>query len=158
MPNYRRILVPGATYFFTVTLQDRNSNLLTRQIACLRQAVQEIRRKYPFEINAWVILPEHMHTVWTLPATDADYSGRWREIKKAFNRALPQTEKAKMPRGKSGAPQVWQPRFWEHTIRNDADFAAHINYTHINPVKHGLAKSPTDWPYSTIHRASNNAA
>ncbi|HDS7134979.1 transposase [Klebsiella sp. CN_Kp104] len=139
MSNYRRSYIPGGCWFFTVNLQNRHSDLLTRHIDHLRAAIACTKRKRPFQINSWVVLPEHMHCIWTLPERDSDYSGRWREIKKSFTRALAQS-------------QIWQPRFWEHTIRNDEDYRRHMDYVYINPVKHRLVGRVSDWPYSTFHR------
>ena len=139
MSNYRRSHIPGGTWFFTVNLRNRQSDLLTRYIAQLRAVTADIKRKKPFLINAWVILPEHMHAIWTLPEGDTDYSGRWRDIKKTFTREL-------------GMREVWQPRFWEHAIRHEDDYRRHMDYVYINPVKHGYVKRVIDWPYSTFHR------
>lgn len=139
MSNYRRSFIPGGCWFFTVNLQNRHSDLLTRHIDHLRAAIACAKRKRPFQINSWVVLPEHMHCIWTLPEGDSDYSGRWREIKKSFTRALAQN-------------QIWQPRFWEHAIRNDEDYRRHMDYVYINPVKHRLVGRVSDWPYSTFHR------
>ncbi|HDT1383551.1 TPA: transposase [Klebsiella aerogenes] len=139
MSNYRRSYLPGGCWFFTVNLQNRHSDLLTRHIVHLRAAIAWAKRKRPFQINSWVVLPEHMHCIWTLPEGDSDYSGRWREIKKSFTRALAQS-------------QIWQPRFWEHAIRNDEDYRRHMDYVYINPVKHRLVGRVSDWPYSTFHR------
>ncbi|WP_333850056.1 REP-associated tyrosine transposase [Leclercia sp.] len=139
MSNYRRYYVPGGTWFFTTNLQNRRSDLLTRHIATLRMATQCVKRAKPFLINAWVILPEHMHCIWTLPENDTDYSGRWRDIKKTFTRAL-------------GMSDIWQPRFWEHTIRDENDLRRHRDYICINPLKHGYVARVKDWPYSTFHR------
>jgi len=152
MPNYRRNRIPGGTFFFTVNLLDRHSDLLVTQIDVLRDAVQRVRRHAPFHIDAWVVLPDHMHCLWTLPVEDADFPGRWRAIKTAFSKALP-TRASRLPtmtgRGERG---IWQRRYWEHTIRDDRDFAAHLDYTHFNPVKHGLVKHPADWPHSSFRR------
>ena len=139
MSNYRRSYIPGGCWFFSVNLQNRHSDLLTRHIDHLRAAIACAKRKRPFQINSWVVLPEHMHCIWTLPEGDSDYSGRWREIKKSFTRALAQS-------------QIWQPRFWEHAIRNDEDYRRHMDYVYINPVKHRLVGRVSDWPYSTFHR------
>ncbi len=152
MPNYRRHLLPGGTYFFTVTLLDRRSRLLITEIAALREAVCQTRAKSPFHIGAWVVLPEHMHCMWTLPADDYDYSGRWRSIKTLFSKSLPTTEfqsPANLHRGERG---IWQRRFWEHTIRDDRDYAAHMDYIHFNPVKHGLVQAAAEWPFSSFRR------
>jgi putative transposase len=91
MPDYRRNRVPGGT-FFTVNLLDRCSELLVEQIDALRYAVRQVRRRAPFHIDAWVVLPDHMHCLWTLPEGDADFPGRWRAIKTAFAKSLPITE------------------------------------------------------------------
>ncbi len=140
MPNYRRRWIAGGCYFFTVTLADRRSDLLTTEIATLRQAVRKIRLQRPFDINAWVVLPDHMHCVWTLPDGDRDYAGRWRALKTEFTKRL-------------GTASPWQTRYWEHTIRDAADDAAHVDYVHFNPVKHGYVTHAADWPHSTFRRA-----
>ena len=143
MSFYRRYYIQGGTWFFTVNLHDRRSDLLTRHIHHLRQAVNLVRHKKPFTINAWVILPEHMHCIWSLPEDDCDYSGRWREIKKTFTKSL---------REEQSMVQVWQPRFWEHGIRDEEDYRRHVDYIYVNPLKHGLVQQVKDWPYSTFHR------
>jgi putative transposase len=153
MPDYRRYRIPGGTFFFTVNLLERNPNdLLVRHIDVLRRAVKETRQRQPFHIDAWVVLPDHLHCVWTLPTGDTDNSGRWRSIKQIFSKAMPKTErrtKVRLVRGERG---IWQRRFWERMIFDDNDFAAHVDYCHINPVKHGLVRNVADWPYSTFHR------
>jgi putative transposase len=123
-----------------VTLRDRRSDLLVTQIDLLRAAVAETMRRAPFAVDAWVVLPEHMHCIWTLPPGDDDYSGRWREVKKFFSRRVPEE-------------RVWQPRFWEHTVRDERDYAVHVDYVHFNPVKHGLVERVADWRFSSFHRA-----
>jgi putative transposase len=153
MPNYRRYRVLGGTYFFTVNLLERHGNdLLVRHIDILRAVVRDTRKRWPFHIDAWVVLPEHLHCVWTLPVGDDDNANRWRVIKQGFSKALPMTERRSAVRVARGERGVWQRRFWEHVIRDDADYSAHIDYCHINPVKHGLVKQVSDWPYSTFHR------
>ena len=152
MPDYRRNRVPGGTYFFTVNLHDRDSALLVTHVDILREAVRKERARRPFHIDAWVVLPDHMHAVWTLPTDDADFSGRWKAIKIAFAKALPKTEYVSPVRAARGERGIWQRRFWEHTIRDDDDSAAHVNYVHINPVKHRLVANIRDWPYSSFHR------
>jgi putative transposase len=152
MPDYRRNRVPGGTYFFTVNLLDRSSDLLVSQIDALRVAVRKVRARHPFHIDAWVVLPDHMHAIWTLPANDDDYSARWKAIKIAFAKSLPKSEWLSPVRAAKGERGIWQRRFWEHTIRDQQDYAAHVDYVHINPVKHGLARCATDWPYSSFHR------
>jgi putative transposase len=148
--KFRRNLLLGGTYFFTVNLQDRGSALLVERICQLRHAVRVVRGKRPFQIDAWVVLPEHMHCVWTLPEGDADYAGRWRAIKTTFSKSLSALPGA--TRLRTGGGNIWQPRYWEHTIRDDRDYRTHIDYVHLNPYKHGLVKRVRDWPYSTFHR------
>lgn len=151
MSNYIRPQVSGATVFFTVTLRERGTRLLVDHISTLRSAVAMTKAERPFHIEAWVVLPDHMHCVWTLPGGDSDFSTRWRLIKARFSRALPEgrLRRSHVARQERG---IWQRRFWEHHIRDEADMAAHVNYCWINPVKHGLVERPEDWPYSSIHR------
>lgn len=153
MPNYRRFRVPGGTYFFTVNLLERYPNdLLVRHIGHLREAVQKVKQDFPFHIDAWVVLPDHLHAVWTLPPGDDDFSLRWRLIKQQFSRSMPPTEHRSGTRLARGERGIWQRRFWEHAIRNDEEYAAYLDYVHINPVKHGHATHVADWPYSSFHR------
>ena len=110
-----------------------------------------VRKNKPFHIDGWVALPEHMHCIWTLPAGDADYASRWKAIKTAFSKTIPKTERLSAVRLTKGERGIWQRRYWEHTIKNDADYAAHMHYVHINPLKHGLVKRVAYWPYSSFH-------
>ena len=153
MPDYRRNRVAGGTYFFTVALADRRSDLLIREIAALRAAVARTRRLHPFHIEAWVVLPDHMHAVWTLPEGDAAFSTRWALIKRFFSASIPRGEARSASRVAKGERGLWQRRFWEHTVRDPDDFARHVDYVHFNPVKHGLTASAADWPYSTFQQA-----
>ncbi len=153
MPNYRRAWHPGGTYFFTVNLLQRQGNdLLTRHIDLLRQSVRAVSQRHPFAIHGWVVLPDHLHSVIELPANDADFATRWRLIKSGFSKALPQLERRSPVRVKRGERGIWQRRYWEHLIRDEADYRAHMDYVHINPVKHGLVNQVADWPFSTFHR------
>ncbi|WP_367026506.1 transposase [Methylococcus sp. ANG] len=152
MPDYRRFRVPGGTYFFTVNLLDRRADTLVRHIDALREAVRLTRRERPFHADAWVVLPDHMHCVWTLPPGDDDFSNRWKAIKIRVVRAVPQTEHRSKVRIAKGERGVWQRRFWEHAIRDDEDYARHVDYEHWNPMKHGLVGRLADWPYSSFHR------
>ena len=152
MPNYRRNRVAGGTYFFTVNLLDRNSSLLVAEIEKLRAAVRGVRARLPFHIDAWVVLPDHMHCLWTLPEGDADFSGRWRAIKIGFSKSLPNNEPRSLVRLSRGERGVWQRRYWEHTIRDDRDYAVHMDYIHFNPVKHALVEDPAQWPLSSFRR------
>jgi putative transposase len=152
VPNYRRAFVPGGCWFFTANLLNRRSTLLTDRIDTLREAARRTQQKYPFHIDALVVLPEHIHAVWTLPSGDADFSIRWRCIKVWFSRSLPKGEDLTPVRLARGERGVWQRRFWEHLIRNDADYTRHVEYCYINPVKHALVRRVQDWPYSSFHR------
>ncbi len=152
MPDYRRFRVPGGTYFFTINLLERRSDLLVRHIDALREAVRRTRRERPFVIDAWVVLPEHMHCIITLPEGDDDFSNRIKAIKIRFVRAIPTTERRSRTRVARGERAIWQRRFWEHAIRSDTDYARHMDYVHFNPVKHGYVTFARDWPYSTFHR------
>ncbi len=152
MPNYVRNWVPGGTYFFTVTLRDRRSGLLTQYVDALRNAVRETREKYPFAIIAMVILPDHLHCVWKLPPDDHDFATRWKSIKSRFSRAIPRDAFVRPDALRIGERGIWQRRYWEYTIRNERDLANHIDYIHINPVKHGYVTRASDWPHSSIHR------
>ena len=153
VPDYRRYRVAGETYFFTVNLLQRYPNdLLVRHIELFRTVVREVRKKRHFHIDAWVILPDHLHCVWTLPPGDDDFTNRWRMIKQRFSKVLPMTECRSSVRIARGERGLWQRRFWEHAIRDDGDYTAHVDYCHINPLKHGYVKRVADWPYSTFHR------
>ncbi|MBV8612974.1 MAG: transposase [Acetobacteraceae bacterium] len=152
MPDYRRNRVPGGTYFSTVNLLDCGSDLLVRQVDALRQAVRLVRARARFHVDAWVILPDHMHCVWTLPENDTDFSGRWRAIKVMFSKSLPATESRSPVMVRRGERGIWQRRYWEHTIRDDRDYAVHLDYIHFNPVKHGFVAHPADWPFSSFRR------
>lgn len=151
MSNYSRPKIPGATLFFTVALADRGSSVLLDHIDVLREAFRRTRLERPFLIDACVILPDHLHTVWTLPEGDFDFSTRWSVIKARFSRRVGvghrrQSHIARRERG------VWQRRFWEHHVRGPDEFGAVILYCHTNPVKHGLVERAEDWPYSSVHR------
>jgi putative transposase len=152
MINYRRNFVPGGTYFFTANLAERRLRLLSEHVGLLRTAFRSVRARYPFTVEAIVILPDHLHAIWTLPEGDADFAVRWRLIKSNFSRALPQGERISNSRQRKGERGIWQRRYWEHTLRNETDLARHADYIHFNPVKHGLVTRVRDWPYSSFHR------
>jgi putative transposase len=147
MPNYRRAFVPGGCWFFTVNVLERRTTLLVDHIDALRESVASTRHKYPFEIE-----PEHMHAIWTLPPGDADFSTRWRLIKTAFAKSLPNEERRSAVRKARNERGIWQRRFWEHMIRNETDYARHVEYCYVNPVKHALVTRVRDWPHSSFHR------
>ena len=194
MSRYIRPKQPGSCVFFTVNLVDRGARTLVDHVEALRKAVAVTKAERPFHIDAWVVLPDHMHCLWTLPEGDAAYSVRMAAIKARFTRALTGADRRVgfhptmiedfpaesrlvgvgggvepleggvkphptingRPRSKSkiekGDGRVWQRRFWEHHIRDDEDFATHVRYCWINPVKHGLVGHPREWPYSSWHR------
>ncbi|MGH7054051.1 MAG: REP-associated tyrosine transposase, partial [Stellaceae bacterium] len=141
---------PGRDLLFTVNLLGRHSALLVTHIGALREAVRTVRGRLPFHIDAWVVLPDHMHALWTLPEGDADFPSRWRDIKTVFSKPLPATEQRSSVIVQRGERGIWQRRYWEHTIRDDRDYAAHMDTIHFNPVKHGLADDPADWPFSSF--------
>jgi putative transposase len=152
--RYRRASVPGATYFFTVVAERRRP--LFRSLSAVRaleEAVAAVQARHSFEIEAQVMLPDHLHVMWTLPDGDADFSTRWRLIKSGFTRSYVRTTgvvaRSASRRAKS-EQGVWQRRYWEHLIRDEKDFAAHLDYIHYNPVRHGLVSAPRDWPHSTF--------
>jgi putative transposase len=152
MTNYRRNTARGGSYFFTVNLEDRRRTLLTEHIDLLRRAFRETRLRHPFAIDAIVVLPEHLHAIWTLPEGDSDYATRWRLIKSTFSRALPGGERISASRAERGERGIWQRRYWERTLRDEEDFARHCDYIHFNPVKHGHVSRVRDWPFSSFHR------
>lgn len=153
MRTYKRQRVEGGCYFFTVNLANRHNNdLLVREIAALREAFRQTRSDHPFEIDAIVVLPEHLHAIWQLPPEDHDFSMRWRLIKSRFSQAIQADEVISESRRKKGERGIWQRRFWEHVIRYDEDYARHVDYIHYNPVKHGHCQYAIDWPHSSFKR------
>ncbi len=155
MPEYRRYFLEGGTFFFTVVTDGRRP-ILTGNHGLLRRSIQECRAKFPFTIDAMVLLPEHLHAIWTLPVGDDEYPKRWAKIKRGFTEswlAMGGRERA-VTRGRSRKRYrgVWQPRYWEHAIRNETDFLRHMDYIHYNPVKHGHVQCPHSWPCSSFHR------
>jgi putative transposase len=152
MPDYRRYRVAGGTYFFTINLLERRSDLLIRHIEALREAVRRTRAERSFHIDSWVVLPDHLHCVLTLPPGDDDFSNRIKAIKIRFVRAVEPNERRSSVRIARGERGIWQRRFWEHAIRDEADYARHMDYVHYNPVKHGHVTAVAQWPYSTFHR------
>jgi putative transposase len=141
MSNYRRAFVPGGCWFFTVNLLERRKTLLVDHIASLREAVATTREDHPFTIEAFVVLPDHLHAIWKLPSDDCDFSTRWRLIKSRFARALPKQERLSAVRVARNERGIWQRRFWEHLIRDEADYGRHVEYCYINPLKHRLVSA-----------------
>jgi putative transposase len=151
MVRYRRNLLEGGAFFFTVTLADRRSMALVEHIDALREAFRTARSELPFAIEAIVILPDHLHAILTLPEGNADFPGRWRRIKGHFSSRLI-ADGVPIKRHANGELALWQRRYWEHTIRDNGDFARHADYIHFNPVRHGLVSRVRDWPHSSFHR------
>ena len=152
MTAYCRAKVEGATYFFTVNCHKRRGNhILIERIDLLRQVFRKVKKDHPFHIDAIVVLPEHLHCIWTLPEGDADYKTRWALIKAGFSRGIPPGEGRSQSRIKRGEREIWQRRYWEHLIRDERDYKGHVDYIHWNPVKHGWVNRVTDWPHSSFH-------
>jgi len=152
MPRYRREYVPGGTFLFTVNLLERRRRLLVDNIDDLRASFRAARLAQLFEVIVIVVLPEHLHCVWRLPEGDCDNAGRWGRIKSGFCRRLPAGEyrsDARIARRERG---VWQRRFWERPLRDETALRRHVDYIHMNPVKHGHAATVREWPYSSFHR------
>jgi putative transposase len=146
--NYHRACFPGGVYFFTVVTHDRAQVFINEErVEVLREAFRKVMAVRPFQIDAMVVLPEHLHCIWRMPEGDADFSSRWREIKKAVSRQIDTTTNKRNER------MVWQRRFWEHAIRDEDDWRKHMDYIHFNPVKHGLAKLPDEWRWSSFSHA-----
>ncbi len=157
MPNYRRAFVPGGTFFFTVVTHQRQPILAddpARRL--LGSLIRRCQMKWSFKINAVVLLPDHLHTIWTLPRGDSGYSRRWGWLKKEFTKnwltiggvetVVSAARRRERRRG------VWQPRFYEHTIQDEDDFEIRFDYIHYNPVKHRLVRCPKDWQWTSFHR------
>ena len=148
MSDYRRYYIPGGCYFFTVVTYRRRPLLAdAARVALLREALRMVKAARPFEVQAMVVLPDHLHALWRLPDGDADFSSRWRDVKNTVSRSIA------TPVNRRGEKAVWQRRFWEHAIRDEEDWRRHCDYIHFNPVKHGLARTPGDWPYSSFRAA-----
>jgi len=135
-----------------VNLADRRLGLSTEHITLLRAAFRQVRARHPFMIEAAVILPDHLHAIWTLPDGDADFATRWRLIKSGFSHALPGGERNSASQAAKDERGIWQRRYWEHTLRDGDDFAGHLDYIHFNPVKHGHAAHVRHWPFSSFRR------
>lgn len=141
--QYRRAFVAVGTYFFTFNLLERHKSLLTDHIDLLKTAFRRVKST-TFDIDAIVVLPDHLHAIWTFPANDADFATRWRLIKSHFSRALPSTERINNSRKQKSELGIWKRRYWEHLIRDDLDYQRHIDYIHYNPVKHGYVEKAVD--------------
>jgi putative transposase len=157
--QYRRSQAAGATFFFTVVTYDRKRYLCSDENPTrLKQSMESVKAGHPFTIDAIVLLPDHLHCIWTLPQGDNNYSTRWMLIKSTFTRICSESVReipspSRIHKREQG---VWQRRYWEHQIRDEQDYIRHVEYIHYNPVKHGLAKSPMEWKYSSFHRFVKN--
>ncbi len=153
--RYRRAFIPGGSFFFTVVTERRRPLLASAEaVETLRMAFRAVRSRHPFDIDAMVVLPDHLHCIWTLPSNDADFATRWRLIKIGFTKhcdiALRTTpDRARVTKCEQA---LWQHRYWEHALRDEIDFTRHVEYIHYNPVKHGYAAAPMDWPWSSFRR------
>ncbi len=158
--RYRRVKVNGGTYFFTVVTYQRSGILCEMEnVQLLRNSFKTVMEKHPFTIDAMVVLPDHLHCIWTLPPDDSDYSKRWRLIKASFSRQCNEKYKQRIiseSRKNKKELAVWQRRFWEHLIRDDKDLKQHVEYIHYNPVKHGYVKTPKEWRFSSFHSYVRN--
>jgi putative transposase len=152
MPQYIRAKFKGSVFFFTVVLAERPSNLLIEEINRLRKSYRTVQGSLPFETVAVCVLPDHIHCIWALPEDDADFSTRWSLIKRGFSRGLDPGKSRSASKVAKREKGIWQRRYWEHAIRDDADLERHVDYIHFNPVKHGHVTRVTDWPHSSFHR------
>ncbi|MGR8980108.1 MAG: REP-associated tyrosine transposase [Gammaproteobacteria bacterium] len=156
MADYRRCYVPGGSYFFTV-VTERRAGILANDLAqgCLREAIRHCRQRLPFHVDALVLMPDHLHIIWTMPPDDYDYSKRWGIIKKYFTQTwlnLDGTEQSVTASNlRYRRRGIWQRQFWEHALRDERDYQTHFDYLHFNPVKHGLVNNVREWPYSSFH-------
>jgi putative transposase len=145
MPDYDRNRVPGATFFFTVRLLDRGSRLLTEHFSAFGEAMRQARSKRPFHVDAWVVLPDHAHAIWTLPPGDHDCSSRWRAVKIAFSKAL-----RKSSAGNDSV--IWERRYQHLRVASDDEYRRLVEYVHTNPLHHGLCTTAAEWQWSSLHR------
>jgi putative transposase len=159
MPTYRRALIPGGTYFFTLVSGHRMPILVTEEArAILHCAWKDVQQRFPFSTVAICLLPDHLHCIWNLPEGDSNYSIRWKEIKRLFSRnymtqaGVRQAAPLRSSQAKREETGLWQRRFWEHSIQDEDDLRRHIDYIHYNPVKHAWATRVKDWPWSSFHR------
>jgi putative transposase len=146
MNDYRHNRVPGRTFFFTVRLLDRRSSLLTDHISAFGEAIRKARVRKPFHVDAWVVLPDHAHAIWTLPPGDDDCAARWRSVKIAFSKSLRKSGTG----ADDGA--IWERHYLDHAVADDAEYRQLVDYVHMNPLRHGLCEQPANWPWSSVHR------
>ncbi|NML60399.1 transposase [Massilia sp. RP-1-19] len=147
MNDYQGNRVPGPTYFFTVRLDDPHSALLTDHISAFGEAIRLVRTRKPFHVDAWVVLPDHAHAIWTLPPGDHDCATRWRAVKIAFSKSL---RKSGLGNGDAGA--IWTRRYQHLPVPDEAEYRRLVDCVHRNPLRHGMCQRPEDWPWSSLHR------
>ena len=157
MSNYRRANIKGGTYFFTVVTYRRQTFLCNDHVRkALRDGILAVQTTHSFTIDGWVLLPDHLHCIWTLPPGDANFGVRWAKIKRFVTKQcgpdLRREDLMNKSKRRRNESTIWQRRFWEHQIPDDRDYKRHMDYLHYNPVKHGYVKNVKDWPYSTFHR------
>jgi len=153
--HYRRAFIPGGSFFFTLVTERRSPIFAEDEnVDTLREAFRSVKKQRPFVIDAIVIMPDHLHCIWTLPPTDSDFPTRWRLIKTWFSKHCSDELKCQPnpARARKQEQAVWQRRYWEHALRDEDDMNRHIDYIHYNPVKHGLVRTAKEWPHSTFHR------
>ncbi len=149
--KYHRVYINGGTYFFTLVTYNRLPLFSSQKsVELFFDALRYTSARMPFESVAYVILPDHIHCIWTLPEESSDYSTRWRLIKSYFTRYTNKRDSASTSRVNKMEREVWQRRFWEHLIRNPIDLSHHVDYIHYNPVKHGYVHSPMEWKNSSF--------
>ncbi|MCB1056720.1 MAG: transposase [Acidobacteria bacterium] len=157
MPNYRRARIPGGSFFFTVVTHDRRPFFEDAEVrGWLKEALRDVRKVAPFQLDAICLLPDHLHCIWTLPTGDEDFSRRWQRIKASVSKRAKRSglvpARARTSRQRRREVDFWQRRFWEHCLKDEGDFRRHLDYIHYNPVKHGLVGRPIDWPWSSFRR------
>ena len=153
--RYRRAFIPGGSFFFTLVTEKRRAIFNDeRNVDTLRAAFAKIKAQRPFDIDAIVIMPDHLHCIWTLPPHDLDFATRWRLIKTWFTKHCDPSLRAPPNKARQNKQEqaIWQHRYWEHALRDEADFESHVDYIHYNPVKHQHVTAPREWPHSSFHR------
>ncbi len=153
--RYRRAFIPGGSFFFTLVTAQRRPLLASADaIEVLRAAFRAVRSTRPFEVDAIVVLPDHLHCIWTLPPGDADFATRWRLIKTWFTKHCDPAVRIEPNHARTVKREqtLWQQRYWEHALRDEADVIRHVEYIHFNPVRHGLVSSAMEWPHSSFRR------
>jgi len=153
--KYRRAFIPGGSFFFTLVTENRRAFFTDKNnVDTLRCAFKAIRARRPFHVDAIVVMPDHLHCIWTLPPGDQDFATRWRLIKTWFTKHCDASLRVRPNQARQNKREqaIWQHRYWEHALRDEADFERHVDYIHYNPIKHRYSSTPGEWPYSSFHR------